>query len=78
MTTSGELRAKVQSTGGWGQVANDQQLRYVLKEPDGRRRRRRCRQGDVPCPGFATHRGCANGLALTGGCEWHMRQWARS
>jgi hypothetical protein len=23
----------------------------------------------------ATHVGCANGLAMANGCEWHMRKW---
>lgn len=79
MTTPAEMQARAESVGGWGEVANaDTQPRYVVKEPDGRRRRRRCLQGDEPCPGFATHRGCVNGLAMMGGCEWHVRQWARS
>jgi hypothetical protein len=38
-------------------------------------RRRRCHQ----CPQYprtaATHAGCANGLAMTSGCEWHVRKW---
>lgn len=38
-------------------------------------RRRRCRCG---CDGRATHVGGANGIALTSGCEWSVRRWARA
>lgn len=47
---------------------------------DGKRRLRgRCHQRghDRKKKPMATHAGCANGMAMTSGCEWHMRQWLR-
>lgn len=70
-----ELRAKVASPGGWGAVANaDEHPRYIQLIDGRERNRRRC---DCGCGGKCTHVGCANGLGMTSGCEWSMRQWVR-
>lgn len=71
-----ETRARLASPGGWGQVGSVDMARYAQFIEDGRRRRRRCGHGD-DCPNRATHLGMANGVALTTGCEFHMRVWVR-
>ncbi len=38
-------------------------------------RRRRCRMCPAKPRTPATHAGCANGLAMMSGCEWHVRLW---
>lgn len=66
-----ELRAYSRSTGGWGEVGGlPHHDRYAL--PVRPRSRRRCHCG---CGKRATHLGCANGMALTVGCEWYVRRW---
>jgi hypothetical protein len=54
----------------WGSA--DQHRRYV--RPIAPRSRSRCGCG---CGKRSTHVGCANGLAMTSGCELSMRRWAR-
>lgn len=69
--TPNESRAWALSGGGWGEVASGDMNRYAKTFP---RMRRRC--GDN-CPNRATHFGCANGMALMSGCEFHVAQWVR-
>jgi hypothetical protein len=66
-----ETRARLASSGGWGQVGSDDMLRYAAKAPN---RRKRCRCG---CGGALTHYGMANGVALMGGCEMSVYRWVR-
>jgi len=67
-----ELRAAHESTGGFGEWGSaDQHRRYLVPAPN---RRRKCRCG---CGGHTTHIGKANGVALTSGCEMHVRRWVR-
>lgn len=54
----------------WGSA--DHHRRYVSPLPSTSRRR--C---DCGCNKRATHVGCANGLAMTSGCEMSMRRWTR-
>lgn len=42
---------------------------------DKKRRRRAC--GICGCQNKSTHLGLANGIALMGGCEWHVKRWCR-
>ena len=66
---------KAAMTGGtaaWGQHGSAQDhVRYI--EPT-ENKRRRCLCG---CRGARTHRGMANGICLTSGCELSMRRWVR-
>lgn len=58
---------------GWGQVGGlSGQIRY--REPVDSKSRRRCGCG---CARRATHRGMANGVCLTMGCDLSMRSWAK-
>ena len=58
---------------GWGQVGGQPgQIRY--HEPVDARSRRRCGCG---CRRRATHRGMANGVCLTMGCDLSMRRWVK-
>lgn len=66
-----EMKAHSVSGGGWGEVASVEMTRYAKPFP---RMRRRC--GDA-CTNRATHCGCANGMALMSGCEFHVAQWVR-
>ena len=58
----------------WGQVGSDaEHVRYlILVDP---RSRRRCSCG---CKRRATHRGMANGVCLTTGCELSIRRWVKT
>lgn len=58
----------------WGQRGSaEQHVRYV--EPIGKTRRwRKCHCG---CGRRGTHRGMANGICLTSGCELSMHRWAK-
>ena len=58
------------SFGQWG--SSTEHKRYM--EPVASRSRRRCSCG---CKTRATHRGMANGVCLTSGCELSMRRWVR-
>ena len=72
-------KARLTSPGGFGEVASaDEHRRYVIPKPSLRRGRRWCwvPTAGVECRRRATHVGSANGLGMTEGCEWHMRQWA--
>jgi hypothetical protein len=40
-------------------------------------KRKRCRFCPKNAQKAATHHGRANGVTMTSGCEWHMRQWVR-
>lgn len=71
-------RLKAQAAGqtAWGVIgdtANHQ--RYMRLLPGRYRNRRRCFCG---CGGKKSHGGYANGLAMTGGCEWSMRVWVKT
>lgn len=58
--------------GRWGsQEGHD---RYISASPKLRRPCWMCRRMNVRKR--ATHLGCCNGVAMTFGCEWHMRKWA--
>lgn len=62
------------TTGGWGHHGSSaEHLRYArrLTSPGGRRK---CHCG---CGKRVTHTGCANGVALTSGCELTIRRWVR-
>lgn len=63
-------RRGTEDFGQWGS-ANDHH-RYF--EPVHSRSRQRCHCG---CMKRATHRGMANGVCLTTGCEFSMARWAR-
>jgi hypothetical protein len=65
-----EMQARHKSLGGWGEVGSNDMTRYMKPMPN---KRRKCRHED--CPNRATHMGMCNGVALTHGCEWHMRKW---
>lgn len=67
---SAAMRGGTQTWGQWASA--DDHIRYC--EPVEAASRRRCRCG---CHRRATHRGMANGIALTSGCELSMRRWVR-
>lgn len=73
MTQPGH-RARLASTGGWGEVGNASDPRHVEPLSPRLRNRARCFCG---CGGKVTHAGKANGVALTSGCELSMRRWVR-
>lgn len=56
--------------GRWGSSA--EHIKYV--EAVDPKSRRRCHCG---CKRRATHRGMANGVCLTMGCEMHMHRWTK-
>jgi len=43
--------------------------------PKRRGRRRKCKHQECGKP--VTHVGRANGLVMTGGCDWHVQRWKR-
>ena len=58
---------------GWGSVGGlPGQIRYQEKVDS--KSRRRCNCG---CGRRASHRGMANGVCLTMGCELSMRRWVK-
>jgi hypothetical protein len=58
---------------GWGQVGSARvHLLYIERAPN---RRRKCQCG---CGGRATHLAFANGVALSQGCEMHVRRFVRA
>lgn len=57
----------------WGQRASVFD-HYLYVEPIDSRSRRRCHCG---CNKRATHRGMANGICLSQGCELSMMRWAK-
>jgi hypothetical protein len=60
-------------TGEWGQsAAAIEHVRYA--EPVTGRGRRKCHCG---CGRSASHRGMANGICLTTGCELSIRRWVK-
>ncbi len=60
---------------GWGQVGGlPHHIRYVEPLPKRPGRKPKCHCG---CNGPKTHRGMANGVCLTSGCELAMRRWQR-
>lgn len=70
------LRAAMKGgTEGWGQWASAlEHVKYAepIKEPGGRRK---CHCG---CGKRSTHRGMANGICLSMGCELSMHRWAKA
>lgn len=74
--TPAEARAKAASRGGWGRVADAHaDPRYALAMDSKRRNRGECGCG---CGRKTTHVGVANGMGMTSGCEWSIRQWVRN
>ncbi len=61
--------------GTWGSATAHQRYAVKVKQVV-----RRCRLSTThqKCANLETHRGMANGLALTSGCEFHVYQWVRS
>lgn len=52
--------------------------RYSVRRENRRTGPRRCPLGwPERCPNPSTHRGDANGMCLTMGCEFHVAQWVR-
>lgn len=75
MSDRERLKAQAAGQPEWGTYANaDQHIRYMKLLPGPWRNRRKCYCG---CGGKQSHGGYANGLAMTGGCEWSMRQWVK-
>jgi hypothetical protein len=69
------LKARAAGQPAWGVIANAAtQQRYTKLLPGRYRNRRKCPCG---CGGKQSHGGYVNGLAMTGGCEWAMRQWVK-
>lgn len=65
------MRGGTVEWGRWGSAL--EHVRYV--EPIGKTRNwRKCHCG---CGKRATHRGAANGVTLTVGCELSMRRWVK-
>ena len=61
---------------GWGEIGSAQRhIRYMEKLEKRRGRRRKCHCG---CDRPITHRGMANGVCLTTGCELQVRRWVKS
>lgn len=59
---------------GWGQMGSSAcNVRYAL--PVSAKCRRRCSCG---CMSRATHRGMANGVCLTTGCELAIARWVKT
>lgn len=73
MGSRGEIRARLASPGGWGEVGSVAHVRYSEKitYPGGRRF---CHCG---CGRRVTHAGMANGVCLTQGCELSIARWVR-
>jgi hypothetical protein len=74
--TPAQIKARMASRGGWGEVGGFSDHRYVVAVTDGRRRRGRCRQAD-DCPNHVSHYGADNGVVLMSGCRFHVAQWVR-
>lgn len=72
--TAAELRAKATSPGEWGTYGNAAAHTRYAKQITTRGGRSKC---DCGCGGRVTHTGMANGLGMTSGCEWSIRQWVR-
>lgn len=63
-------------TEAWGQVGSaTEHVRYSEPLQPRTGRRRACCCG---CGGRSTHRGAANGVALTLGCELSIARWVRT
>lgn len=60
-------------TEGWGWHGSVNHVRYA--EAVESKSRRRCHCG---CKRRATHRGMANGMALTTACELGIRRWVKT
>lgn len=58
----------------WGQWGSSRDHCLYVERIDDPRSRRRCHCG---CGKRATHRGMANGVCLSMGCELSMMRWAR-
>lgn len=62
-------------TAGWGQVGGmPEQIRYIELRPKRPGRKKKCHCG---CEAPVTHLGMANGVCLTGGCEFYVRRWVK-
>jgi hypothetical protein len=71
-----EMRARAESTGGWGQVGSGEMGRYsIAKTQRTSRMCHWCEMADVKRR--ADHTGMANGVALCSGCEFHIAMWVR-
>ncbi len=63
-------------TAGWGQVGGvAEHILYMEVRPKRRGREPKCHCG---CGTPKTHLGKANGVALTGGCEFYVRRWVKA
>ena len=70
-----QLRALARGQTGWGVSADaSTHQRSMELLPSRRRNRRKCHCG---CGGKQSHGGYANGVAMTGGCEWSIRRWVK-
>lgn len=69
-----ELSAAMRGgTEAWGEIgSSERHVRYAL--PQLPKKRRKCSCG---CGQRAIHRGLANGMCLTDGCELRIRRWVR-
>ena len=66
--------AMVGGTAAWGEWGSSaDHVRYA--EPVDKASRRRCHCG---CKKRATHRGMANGICLTLGCELSIARWVKT
>lgn len=74
-----ELQAWSQSPGGWGEVGGlESHVLYAMPFDRPRNHMRYCWQcKEAGVKRRADHGGFANGVCLTEGCEFHVRQWAR-
>lgn len=75
-----ELKAYVQSPGGWGWVGDARHHQRYAKPVDKPRSHMRycgsCK--DLGVKKRADYAGCVNGLWMMVGCEFHVRQWVRA
>lgn len=67
-----QARAAAAGQAEWGTWGSTEHLRYVQPAPSTSRRRCSC-----GCQQRATHVGCANGVALSMGCELSMHRWVK-
>ena len=67
-----ETKARLASPGGWGRIGSATEHQRYIKQSGSRRRCPWCPKGHRK---RAAYVGMANGVALTSGCEWHVRMW---
>lgn len=74
MTDRSEIRALLHADPSWGTHGSSIEHQRYAHRITGRIGRRKC---DCGCGRRSTHTGCANGVALTSGCELAIRRWVR-